>query len=70
MTDRPGHDRRYALDISRIKSELGWEPEMDLEEGLKGTVEWYMENQPWWESIKSGEYQDYYERMYGDRGSA
>lgn len=70
VTDRPGHDRRYALDVSRIKSELGWEPEIDLEEGLKGTVEWYMENRPWWESIKSGEYREYYERMYGDRGSA
>ncbi len=70
VTDRPGHDRRYALDVSRIKSELSWEPEMDLEEGLQGTVEWYMENRPWWESIKSGEYREYYERMYGDRDSA
>lgn len=67
VADRPGHDRRYALDISRISSELGWEPRTRLEDGLRDAVEWYEKNRSWWEAIKSGEYRDYYERMYGNR---
>ena len=70
VTDRPGHDRRYALDIGRITAELDWKPQVTLEEGLRKTIEWYGENLPWWESIKTGEYREYYERMYGNRGPA
>lgn len=67
VEDRPGHDRRYALDISRVTTELGWQPQISLEDGLNGTIEWYRQNRAWWESIKSGEYREYYERMYGNR---
>jgi len=59
------HDFRYALDCPKIKEELGWEPEHDFEEGLKRTVEWYLENQGWVESVITGEYQEYYEKIYG-----
>ncbi|MEK9181387.1 MAG: dTDP-glucose 4,6-dehydratase [Patescibacteria group bacterium] len=65
VADRPGHDQRYALDWSKIKSELGWEPEVGLDEALKRTVEWYKTNEDWWKRVKSGEYQKYYERQYG-----
>lgn len=65
VKDRPGHDRRYAIDFSKIRRELGWEPSVDLEEGLRRTVEWYRENEAWWKRVKSGEYRDYYERQYG-----
>jgi len=65
VKDRPGHDRRYAMDFSKIKNELGWQPRMSFEEGMKKTVEWYKENQNWWKKIKSGEYLKYYERQYG-----
>jgi dTDP-glucose 4,6-dehydratase len=64
VEDRKGHDRRYAIDFSKIKKELGWEPEIDFEDGLKKTVDWYKENQEWWKKIKSGEYQNYYNRQY------
>jgi dTDP-glucose 4,6-dehydratase len=67
VTDRPGHDRRYAMDFSRLKKELGWQPTVTFEEGIKKTVTWYVEHQDWWQRIKSGEYLEYYERMYGDR---
>lgn len=67
VKDRPGHDRRYAIDPSRIKRELGWTPQMSFEEGIKLTIDWYMNNRQWWESIKSGQYQEYYRKMYGDR---
>ena len=70
VADRPGHDRRYALDISRLTTELGWQQQITLEEGLQATIEWYRDNRPWWESIKSGQYREYYERMYGRRGPA
>jgi dTDP-glucose 4,6-dehydratase len=70
VADRPGHDRRYALDVKRLKSELDWQPEVSLEEGLQQTIEWYQQNRSWWDAIKSGEYRDYYERMYGSRGPA
>ncbi|SHF15782.1 dTDP-glucose 4,6-dehydratase [Marinitoga hydrogenitolerans DSM 16785] len=67
VKDRPGHDRRYAIDPTKIKNELGWEPTTTFEEGIKKTIKWYLENKQWWEEIISGEYQNYYEKMYGNR---
>ena len=67
VSDRPGHDRRYAIDFSKIKAELGWEPRTNFEEGMKKTVEWYKANEDWWRKIKSGEYLEYYQRQYGER---
>ena len=67
VKDRPGHDRRYAIDPTKIHNELGWLPETKFEEGIKKTVQWYLENKPWWEHIINGEYQNYYKKMYGDR---
>ena len=66
VDDRPGHDRRYALDATRLRR-LGWAPRRRFEEGLADTVAWYREQRAWWEAIKSGAYRDYYERMYGGR---
>ena len=65
--DRKGHDRRYAIDPEKIHRELGWLPETMFADGIKKTVAWYLENREWWEEIVSGEYQNYYERMYGNR---
>ncbi len=62
VKDRPGHDRRYAIDFSKIKNELDWEPQVKFEEGLAKTVNWYKENKKWWRRIKSGEYQKYYDK--------
>ena len=70
VKDRPGHDLRYAIDASKLQKELGWKPETAFEQGIESTVRWYVQNKPWWEDILSGEYQAYYERMYGDRGQA
>jgi len=67
VTDRPAHDRRYALDCSRIATELGWKPAYSFEKALSATVDWYLKNESWWRSIKSGEYAKYYERMYSHR---
>ena len=67
VTDRKGHDMRYAIDPSKIHSELGWLPETKFADGIEKTVEWYLENQNWWKEIVSGEYTRYYERMYGNR---
>ena len=67
VRDRPGHDRRYAIDPTKIRTELGWFPETDFETGMEKTVQWYLDNRPWWEHIRSGAYADYYERMYGKR---
>jgi dTDP-glucose 4,6-dehydratase len=67
VTDRPGHDMRYAIDPSKIKNELGWEPTTSFEEGITKTIHWYIDNKSWWENIISGEYKNYYEKMYGDR---
>lgn len=67
VTDRPGHDMRYAIDPSKIHNELGWLPETKFEDGIKLTVKWYLENRPWWEHIINGEYKNYYEKMYSDR---
>jgi dTDP-glucose 4,6-dehydratase len=67
VTDRLGHDRRYAIDALKISSELGWEPSVTFAEGLSKTVDWYLENESWWRRIISGEYQHYYQKMYGNR---
>ncbi len=65
VKDRPGHDRRYAFDFSKIRSELGWQPQTSFEDGMKQTVEWYKNNEDWWRDVKSGEYLKYYEKQYG-----
>ena len=67
VTDRKGHDMRYAIDPTKIHNELGWLPETKFADGIKKTIQWYLDHKDWWETILSGEYQDYYERMYGDR---
>jgi dTDP-glucose 4,6-dehydratase len=67
VEDRPGHDRRYAVDSSRLSARVGWQPTISFEEGIRSTVEWYRKNEPWWRSIKEGEFRAYYERMYGQR---
>ena len=64
VTDRPAHDRRYALDCARITTELGWKPAYSFEKALSATVDWYLKNESWWRSIKSGEYSRYYKKMY------
>ena len=64
VKDRPGHDRRYAIDWSKINRELSWKPEVDFDTGLKMTIIWYLKNKDWWQKIKSGEYQSYYEKQY------
>jgi dTDP-glucose 4,6-dehydratase len=65
VKDRPGHDRRYALDWSKIKNELGWQPLHGFDEWLQKTVQWYQENEQWWKNVKNGEYQEYYKKQYG-----
>jgi dTDP-glucose 4,6-dehydratase len=65
VKDRPGHDRRYSLASDKIRAELGWEPQVHFAEGIARTVDWYRDNEPWWEPIRSGEYREYYERQYG-----
>jgi dTDP-glucose 4,6-dehydratase len=65
VTDRLGHDRRYAIDPTKAETELGWKPQVRWEDGLAGTIKWYQDNQPWVEHIRSGEYQNYYQKMYG-----
>jgi dTDP-glucose 4,6-dehydratase len=66
VTDRPGHDMRYAIDPTKIKNELGWEPTTSFSEGINKTIQWYLSNRSWWENIISGEYRDYYKKMYKD----
>lgn len=70
VTDRLGHDRRYAIDPSKIKAELGWEPDTPFEQGIVKTIDWYLENRSWVEHATSGAYQKYYDEMYGNRGRA
>lgn len=67
VTDRAGHDLRYAIDSTKLKNELGWEPSLQFEEGIEKTVRWYLENQDWLDNVTSGDYQKYYEQMYKDR---
>jgi dTDP-glucose 4,6-dehydratase len=64
IKDRPGHDRRYAIDATKIKNELGWEPSVTFEEGLSITIDWYLENEDWLNNVTSGQYQSYYEQQY------
>ncbi len=67
ITDRKGHDRRYAIDPTKIHNDLGWLPETKFADGIVKTINWYLENESWWQPIVSGEYMDYYEKMYGDK---
>ena len=67
VTDRLGHDARYAIDSRKLQAELGWEPSLQFEEGIEKTVKWYLENEAWMDNITSGEYEKYYESMYGKR---
>jgi len=67
VPDRPGHDRRYAMNAAKIRGELGWRPSRDFDAGLAETVEWYRANRPWWERVRSGAYRAYYESQYGER---
>lgn len=67
VTDRPGHDMRYAIDPTKIETELGWKPKYVFDTGIQQTIEWYLNNKEWWEHIISGEYSKYFEKMYGER---
>ena len=67
VTDRAGHDMRYAIDSTKLQRELGWEPSLQFEEGIEKTVKWYLDNQEWMDNITSGDYEKYYENMYGNR---
>ena len=64
IKDRPGHDKRYAIDASKIKNELGWEPSLQFNEGLSKTIDWYLNNKSWINNVTSGEYQKYYKQQY------
>lgn len=66
VKDRKGHDLRYAIDSTKLQTELGWKPETNFESGIIKTIDWYLNNREWWEKIISGEYQNYYKEMYGD----
>ena len=65
VKDRAGHDRRYAIDATKLNKELGWKPSVTFEEGLAKTVDWYLENEEWLNNVTSGAYKEYYEKMYG-----
>jgi dTDP-glucose 4,6-dehydratase len=67
VADRPGHDHRYAIDPTKIMTELGWKPQYTFDNGIVETIQWYIDNQKWWKNIKSGEYLNYYQKQYGDR---
>lgn len=67
VKDRPGHDRRYAIDATKINKELGWKPLVDFKQGLSQTIDWYLENESWLQNVTSGAYQKYYDEMYNDR---
>jgi dTDP-glucose 4,6-dehydratase len=70
VTDRPGHDRRYALKCEKIESELGWKPAISLDEGLRQTIDWYRKNSDWLAGVRGGEYRSYYEKYYENRDSS
>lgn len=70
VPDRPGHDRRYAIDDTKIRRDLGVAPQVSFEEGLRATVRWYLDNEPWWRAVRSGEYLTFYERWYREKGRA
>ena len=65
VKDRAGHDRRYAIDATKLNRDLGWKPSVTFEEGLEKTVNWYLSNEQWLENVTSGSYQEYYQKMYG-----
>ena len=67
VEDRKGHDRRYAIDPTKIHEELGWLPDTKFADGIEKTIDWYLSHKDWWEEIISGEYQTYYEKMYGGK---
>ena len=67
VSDRPGHDRRYAIDPTKIETELGWRPTYNFDTGIEMTIQWYLDNEDWWKHILSGEYSSYFEKMYGER---
>lgn len=67
VKDRPGHDKRYAIDAGKIKDDLGWEPSYTFEDGMRETIDWYLNNEAWWKKIISGEYKEYYEKQYNGR---
>ena len=67
VTDRAGHDLRYAIDSTKLQKELGWEPSLQFEEGIELTVKWYLDNQEWMDNVTSGEYQKYYDEQYKNR---
>ena len=67
VTDRKGHDMRYAIDPTKIHNELGWFPETKFADGIQKTIKWYLDNRGWWENVISGEYQEYYKKMYENR---
>ena len=67
VTDRPGHDMRYAIDPTKIETELGWKPTYNFDTGIEQTIRWYLDNQDWWKNILSGEYSNYFDKMYGSR---
>ena len=67
VTDRPGHDMRYAIDPTKIETELGWKPNYNFDSGIQQTIQWYLDNQEWWKNILSGEYSSYFDKMYGNR---
>ncbi len=67
VTDRPGHDMRYAIDPTKLETELGWKPQYTFDTGIQQTIQWYLDNKEWWQNIINGSYQNYFENMYGDR---
>jgi dTDP-glucose 4,6-dehydratase len=67
VKDRPGHDRRYAIDSTKIMTELGWKPEYQFDEGIEHTINWYVKNEQWWRKVMSGEYLKYYEDNYKNK---
>ena len=67
VTDRPGHDRRYAIDPTKLETELGWKPKYNFDTGIQQTIQWYLDNEDWWKHILSGEYSNYFDKMYGNR---
>ena len=67
VTDRPGHDMRYAIDPEKIEKKLGWKPKYNFDTGIQQTIQWYLDNEEWWKNILSGEYSKYFEKMYGGR---
>ena len=67
VTDRPGHDMRYAIDPTKLETELGWKPKYNFDTGIRQTIQWYLDNEDWWQNILSGEYSNYFDKMYGAR---